>query len=115
MSSLIGKPFLNSHFTQNANPNYIQINGVILGNNSQDNYECRYSNDINALMIYCSSTNNIVAVAYNSTTKLAYFKTQFNLNVPNDSLVDAEHITYIITNRITQANINFYNNDIIYQ
>lgn len=109
MSQLVNKSFLNSVFVQDAINDFIKIDNVIVGETPEFGYDTKINDDIGQLLQNCLNDGNIVAILYNWNDKIAYTKRGFNLSVSSDSKQVAGFTTFIVKNRISQNNLNYFN------
>lgn len=108
----INNTLLGSTFVQDPNPNYIKIDNVVLGETASYGYNVVNTNDIGALLLSSLNDNNIVVIVYNWSQKVAYIKTGFNLNDSTDFKTSAGFTSFIVTNRISAANLTYTFNNI---
>jgi mannan endo-1,4-beta-mannosidase len=98
--SLIGQTFLGQHFIQDTKPNWIKINGIVMGESPQFGYNTYQSDDIGQLLDTLYLDTNVVCVLYNWNTHFAYAKSGFQITNNKDSSINTEYTTFIITSRI---------------
>jgi mannan endo-1,4-beta-mannosidase len=95
-SFLIGNKFLGNTFEQDPNPNWIKINGIVLGETSNFGYKTIVNKNIGDLLNLLSTDSKVQAVVYNWSSGTAYVKTEFNLSLISDSAVNTAYTTFII-------------------
>lgn len=113
MLSIIGTTLLGSLFLQDTNPNFIKINGVVLGESSKYSYKSVYSRDISKLLNNVLSDTNVVCVLYDWKSGNAYMKTGYNFSDPLDYKHNPNFTTYIIKSKIDSF-VTFNKNDFVY-
>jgi hypothetical protein len=104
---LTGKYLLGTQFTEDANPEWVKISGVVLGESKKFSYKVSWSRDIETLLVSLSKDPNITCVLYNWKTGDAYTKTGFDLNDKTDVARNPEFTTFIL-----KRNIHKYVNQI---
>lgn len=92
---LIGKKILGHPFLQDPKPEWIKINGIVLGESKKYSYKTFSSNDIGNLLQNLFKDSKIICVLYNWKNNTAYTKTGFNLNDSNDYAINSDFTTFI--------------------
>lgn len=101
MTSLIGTQLLGNTFVQDSNPNYIKINGVVLGNTQAFGYTSGKNTDIGVLLTLLLKDPKIVVVLYNWSSGNYYTKTGFNLSNTTDHSLSSSYTAFIVSSRVT--------------
>lgn len=99
---LLGTFLLGSQFIQDPNPNWIKINGIVLGESKKYAYKISWSRDIGSLLDSLSKDPAITCVLYNWKTGDAYTKTGFDLKDRSDYARNSEFTTFILKKKVNQ-------------
>lgn len=99
---LLGTYLLGSQFLQDPKPDWIKINGVVLGESKKFSYKTSWSRDIGSLLDTLSKDSQITCVLYNWKTGDAYTKTGFDLTDRSDYNRNSEYTTFILKRKIQQ-------------
>jgi hypothetical protein len=101
---LVGQTYKGLLFEQDPKPNFIKINGIMLGQSVKYSYKTINNvTDIGAQLDLSVNDSRAVVLNYNWTTKQFIVKTGLNLNDNNDSILNNDWTTFLISNRITVA------------
>lgn len=98
--SLIGKSLLGSPFIQDPKPEWIKIDGVVMGESDKFAYKTSSSKDIGSLLDSLSEDSHIVCVVYDWKTGAAYTKSGFDINDSSDYTHVENFTTFIFKDRI---------------
>lgn len=101
MYMLLGTFLLGSQFIQDPKPEWIKINGVVLGESRKFSYKVSWSRDIGTLLDTLSKDPAITCVLYNWKTGDAYTKTGFDLTDRNDYARNQEYTTFVLKHKIS--------------
>jgi hypothetical protein len=93
--SLINTTFLGSVFKQDPKPEWIKIDGVVMGESPQYGYKVINSPSIGAILDSLINDPNAKCVVYNWKNAIAYVKTGFDMKNPLDSAKNPEYTTFI--------------------
>jgi hypothetical protein len=97
---LEGIYLLGTQFVQHTNPEWVKINGVVLGESKKFSYKTSWSRDIESLLDTLSKDPNITCVLYNWKTGDAYTKSGFDLTNRSDYTRNPEFTTFILKRNI---------------
>jgi hypothetical protein len=101
MAQLVGKTFRGSTFVQDPIPEFIKIDGVVLGESTQYGYKVMNNARVTPILQACLADQNAVAIVYNWKTGVAYIKTGINFNIASDSKLNKEYTTFLISSRVS--------------
>lgn len=93
--SLINTTFLGSVFKQDPKPEWIKIDGVVMGESPQYGYKVINSPSIGAILDSLINDRNAKCVVYNWKTAIAYVKSGFDMKNSLDSAKNPEYTTFI--------------------
>ena len=99
---LLGTFLLGSQFIQDPKPDWIKINGIVLGESKKFSYKVSWSRDIGTLLDTLSKDPAITSVLYNWKTGDAYTKIGFDLTDRNDYARNPDYTTFILKHKISQ-------------
>jgi mannan endo-1,4-beta-mannosidase len=103
----VGDTFKGLLFEQDPKPNFIKINGVMLGQSIQYSYKIINNvTDIGAQLDLSVNDSRAVVLNYNWTTKQFIVKTGFNLSDSSDSILNNDWTTFIIKNKINTTPVS---------
>lgn len=93
--SLINTTFLGSVFKQDPKPEWIKIDGVVMGESPQYGYKVINSPSIGAILDSLINDRNAKCVVYNWKTAIGYVKSGFDMKNSLDSAKNPEYTTFI--------------------
>jgi hypothetical protein len=93
--SLINTTFLGSVFKQDPKPEWIKIDGVVMGESRQYGYKVINSPSIGAILDSLINDPNAKCVVYNWKTATAYVKIGFDMKNSLDSAKNPDYTTFI--------------------
>jgi mannan endo-1,4-beta-mannosidase len=99
MSSLLGPIVLGHAVEHDTRPDWIKINGVVLGDSHAFGYKAM-DGDIGPVLDALLPDTNVVVVLYNWSARKAYVKIGFNLTNPADSMVNPDYTSFVVIKRI---------------
>jgi hypothetical protein len=101
-TNLIGQKYKGLLFEQDPKPNFIKINGIMLGQSVKYSYKTINNvTDIGAQLDLSVNDSRAVVLNYNWTTKQFIVKTGFNLSDNSDSTLNNDWTTFLISNKIS--------------
>ena len=101
--SLINTTFLGSVFKQDPKPEWIKIDGVVMGESRQYGYKVINSPSIGAILDSLINDQNAKCVVYNWKTATAYVKIGFDMKNSLDSAKNLDYTTFIPKRAIAPA------------
>ena len=93
--SLINTTFLGSVFKQDPKPEWIKIDGIVMGESPQYGYKVINSPSIGAILDSLINDPNAKCVVYNWKTAIAYVKNGFDIKNSLDSAKNPDYTTFI--------------------
>lgn len=99
---MLGTYLLGSQFLPHSNPNWIKINGIVIGESPKFAYKISWSRDIDSLLNTLYKDPCVTCVLYHWKTGDAYIKTGFDLSDKSDYKYNSEYTTFILENKIHQ-------------
>lgn len=92
--NLIGKVVLGSTIVQDNKPNWLKLDGVVIGDNFT--YRSYKSTDIGGLLDQVRGDPNVAVLLYNWKTGDAYSKTGYDFTNSSDTKVNADFTSFIV-------------------
>jgi chitinase len=102
--NLLGRVVLGSTIIQDNNPNWLKLDGVVIGDTF--NYQSYNSGDIGGLLDQVSGDQNVAVLLYNWKTGDAYSKTGFDFNNSADTKINADFTSFIVNRNIDNITSN---------
>jgi len=110
--NLINTRFSGNVFEQDNKPEWVKINGVILGESAAYNYLTVENTNIGKLLDDTIKDQKTVVVVYNWNKGISYIRTGFNLYNTSDYKIDSQFTSFIVKNRVKHDFVCKNNSDV---
>ena len=103
MTSLVGSSLLGHIFIQDRRPEWIKIDGVVMGETPKFGYKTIVNPDIGGLLDSLVKDGNVTAVLYNWKNGKAYIKKGINLSDPADYALNPVFTTFLAKSKVSSV------------
>lgn len=100
--SCINMPFCESTITQDSNPLWIKIPGVVLGESHKFSYKSAPCTKIWELLNTVIDDLKVTVINYNEEKGIVFFKTGFDVNVDGDVLKNEKYTSFILKSKLIE-------------